>query len=160
MNPPLLEGLSLLTNPVSQRNPKGDPCNGSTESCAKAGHSERGRGPIRAYGKHRAAGNKNETSLHCELNPHETTIGEPDQRLDRFALGEVVAERRERAVRLFEQVIGVEPPVQQADRRRRRARVALLPPRLDLLANLGDERWDELVVGRAAERFVSWEPPL
>jgi len=46
------------------------------------------------------------------------------------------------------------------DRGRRRSGVTLLPPRMHLLTDLGDERRKQLVVRRGAEGLVRREPSL
>ena len=48
-----------------------------------------------------------------ELVPRAAHVIEPDHRLDRFALGEVVAELALRAVRLIHGMVRIEPPGQQ-----------------------------------------------
>ena len=88
--------------------------------------------------------------------------------LDRDQVQEAAVQRNVRhvgapgLVRTFDrsvaQQIGVDPVLRV--RNRRRADVALLSPRVDVLANLGDERREQLFVRRAAERFVGREPPL
>ena len=86
-------------------------------------------------------------------------VEQPDDGFDRFALGEVVAELRLRAVRLLDQVIGLEPPAQKVARGRRGARIAVRAPCRDLVPDVRDERRQELFVGRAAGVFGSGKPP-
>jgi hypothetical protein len=60
--------------------------------------------------RHRAGGVE---AQQVELVARAAHVIEPDHRLDRFALREVVAKLALRAVRLLDQVIGLEPPGQQ-----------------------------------------------
>src|SRR6185369_3016667 len=81
-----------------------------------------------------------------ELIPRTADVIEPDERLDRFSLGEVVPELRERRVRAFDEVFGLKPPAEQTGRRRGGSRVTVLPPRMNLLPNFGDEGREKLLV--------------
>ena len=104
---------------------------------------------------HRAGGIE---AQQVELVAGPPDVIEPDDRLDRFALGEVVAERHSGAVRVLGQVFGLEPPAQQRLGRWGCPRVAVVAPVEHFLADLGDERRQELFIGRAAQLFGGWEP--
>src|SRR5687768_2582512 len=78
-------------------------------------------------------------SQQIELVPRATDVIKPNERLDRFSLGEVVPEFRQRPVCALDEVVGLKPPAEKAGRRRGSAGITVLPPRINLLANLGDE---------------------
>ncbi len=85
-------------------------------------------------------------------------VEQPDDRFDRFALGEIVAELRLRSVRLFDPMIGLEPPAQKVARGRRGPRIGVGAPRRDLVPDVGDERRKKLFVSRAAGIFGRGKP--
>ena len=87
-------------------------------------------------------------------------LEKPDHRLDRFALGEVVAESGKRAIGVLGEVFGVEPVAEQGGGGGGRPGVAFGAPGEHFLANLRDERREEFFVGRTAEGFVGGKPAL
>ena len=93
-----------------------------------------------------------------DLVAHLPDVVQPDDRLDRLPLREVVAERRQRAVGVLDEVLGVEPPFEQGARRGRGAAITVVAPPLDLGANLRDQRRDEILVGRVAQLLGGGKP--
>jgi hypothetical protein len=86
-------------------------------------------------------------------------VVEPNHSFDRFALGEVVAELALRAVRLLDQVIGLEPPAQERTRCGRGSSITRIAPGLDLFAHLRHQRRQQLFIGCAPQFFGCWKPP-
>ena len=95
-----------------------------------------------------------------KLVPRPADLMEPDDRLHRLALGEIVAEGGKRTVRILEQVVALEPVMQQRKRCRRCAGVSPVAPRVDFLSDLCHERRHQLLIGRAAHLLGSGKPSL
>jgi len=85
---------------------------------------------------------------------------EPDDRFDRLALGEIVLERRERAVAVLEEVLRIEPMAQEGGRGGGSAGIACISPRENLFANFRDHWWQQLFIGRAAHFLCGWKPAV
>jgi hypothetical protein len=69
---------------------------------------------------------------------------QPDSGLNRFSLSEVVAELSHRPAGLLDEVLLPEPVGEKRPRSLRCARIAILPPLVDLLADLRDQRRHQL----------------
>lgn len=67
-------------------------------------------------------------------------IVQPDYRRHCLALREVIAKRRQRAIGLLDQVLGLEPPAQKRAQRVRRACVTIVPPGRNVVANVRNQR--------------------
>ncbi len=105
--------------------------------------------------RHRAGGIE---AQQVELVACAAYVVKPDQGLDRFTLGKIVAKRALRAVRLLDPVFGLEPPGQQRTRGGRCAGIARIAPGCDFFAHLGHQRRQQLFIGRAAQFFRRREP--
>ena len=85
---------------------------------------------------------------------------EPDDRFDRLALGEIVLERRERAVAVLNEVLRIEPMAQECGRGGGSAGIACISPRENLFANFRDHWRQQLFIGRAAHFLSGWKPAV
>jgi hypothetical protein len=83
-----------------------------------------------------------------------------DDRPDRFALGEVIAEGRKRTVGVLGQLVGLESVAKQGNGSLGSPRITFAAPRENFLPHLRHKWREQFLVSRAAHFFGSRKPSL